>query len=133
MKQKPLWLTWLGLYIVCAGLGFIHEPVGLGKALLVLLALIFFVPPFILLAQKDEKTNRRLRLISLIWLIAMPAMMIINILSYTLSDAWGVVLNGILVILTSPMFCGQYWVVSIFLMACLFISAQTAIKKEKAG
>ena len=78
MKQKTLWLTWLYLYILCAVLGFIPEPYGLIKALMVLLSVACFVPGFLLARQGQA---RRVRLICLIWLISATVLVILNFAS----------------------------------------------------
>ena len=49
MKKSTLCVLWGIFYIICAGLGFIQEPQGLARALLFLCAVLFFVPPALLL------------------------------------------------------------------------------------
>ena len=51
MKKSTLYLLWAGLFIICAGLGFIPEPVGFPRFLLTALSIGFFVPPALLLHQ----------------------------------------------------------------------------------
>ena len=43
MTEKKLYMLWGVLFILCAALGFIPEPEGLLKALLVLVSILFFV------------------------------------------------------------------------------------------
>ena len=51
MREKILYASWGCLYILCVGLGTIQEPAGFGKAVLVAISLLFFVPGALLLAD----------------------------------------------------------------------------------
>jgi hypothetical protein len=42
----------------------------------------------------------------------------------------GNLLHILLIIVSAPMVCGQYWVLSLFLWACLMIWAQKLLKKK---
>ena len=57
MKTKTLWLSWLYMFILCAVLGFIPEPGGFFKFLLVAAAAAFFVPGFVLLTKADHRSE----------------------------------------------------------------------------
>ena len=65
MREKILYASWSCLYILCVGLGTIQEPAGFGKAVLVAISLLFFVPGVLLLADAvktgDKKGLLRLR------------------------------------------------------------------------
>lgn len=134
MKDKHLYALWGGLYILCAFLGAIEAPEGLLKALLVLLAVGFFVPGGVLLYRgigaHDRKAVGRIRNIALIWLGATVIMMVLNILSVNFSQTAGDWLYALLVLVSSPMVCGRYWVVTLFLWACLLFTALTHMPKK---
>ena len=51
MKKQVLFGLWAGLFIVCAGLGFIPEPEGGVRTALTLSAIFAFVPPAALIWQ----------------------------------------------------------------------------------
>ena len=125
MREKILYAIWGGLYAVCTVLGFVNGAQGLGKLLLLLTALIFFVPGGILLYDaiqaQDRKALLRLRIISACSLGLTMALLIANILSVSASAAVGEALHGFLVLVSVPMFCSQYWLVSLFLWACLLM------------
>ena len=125
MKTRILYITWAGLYAVCAVLGLIPVSGGVGKALFLLTSLIFFIPPAILLynARKsgDRKTLRRIGLISASSLGLTLLFLLANILSTGASGRVGEVLHGILALVSAPMFCSQYWLISLFLWACLLM------------
>ena len=128
MKQKTLWFSWLYLYILCAVLGFIPEPYGLVKALMVLLSVACFLPGFLLAYRGEAKRVRR---ICLLWLIAATVLVMCNFASALMPRVWGHIFYFALVILASPMVCGQYWAVSLFLGACVLMYALSLEKKEK--
>ena len=135
MKFRFIWLSWLYMYILCAAVSFIPEPAGFFKVLFVLLALGFFVPGMILLVKADHrddcKTIRLIRLISICALVASTLMIILNILSATMSKAWGDVLYVMLILFANPMICGQYWVIGLFGWAFLLFYAISLLKKQR--
>lgn len=125
MKQRNLWLLWLCLYVICLIAGFIPNPTGFGKVLLILLSAGFFVPGGLLLydahRRQDKKALMSIRLISLGSLVLTVVLFIANLLSVFVSDVAGTVLHVFLNIVSVPMFAMQYWLVSLFLWSCLFI------------
>lgn len=135
MKNKTIYLIWGLLYIICALLGFIPEPQGFGKALLILAAAAFFVPGWILLYRADRNGSiadlKIIRALCLISLGGTLIFLVLNFLSGQASVFAGDLLFGFLVIFSSPMVCAQYWVASIFLWACLLMTSLSALKKAK--
>lgn len=136
MSKKIWYALWGMLYIVCAAMGFISEAEGLLKGILVLLALLFFVPPGVLLyyavKQEDQKEIRRIRNLSLLSLIATLVLMIINILcALKGSEALGNALYAVLVLVSSPMYCARNGFVSLFLWACLLMVSMRFSRKQK--
>ena len=125
MKQRNLWLLWLCLYVICLIAGFIPNPTGFGKVLLILLSAGFFVPGGLLLydahRRQDKKVLMSIRLISLGSLVLTVVLFIANLLAVFVSDVAGTVLHVFLNIVSVPMFAMQYWLVSLFLWSCLFI------------
>lgn len=123
--KKALYGLWAVLYCICVGLGFVASPAGLGKILLTATALIFFLPPFWLIftarKEKDRKTILVLRLISAGVLALSLIFLVLNFLSVYFSAETGLVLHVLLAMFSAPMLCGQYWVISLFLWACLLI------------
>lgn len=134
MKKSTLFALWGGLFVVCAGLGFIPEPEGALCVLLVILALGFFVPPMVLVhqakAKKDCGMLILIRNLSAMSLILTLALLIANFMSFAASEVVGNILYALLIIVTSPMICGQYWVLSMFLWAYLMIACAAALKKK---
>lgn len=133
MNHKTLYGSWVFLFILCAGLGFIPEPAGFGKAVLVLLALLFFLPPAWLLIRAvkagQKKTVCLIRRISLASLVLTLVLLVANLLSVNAPDGLGVFLHILLTVVSSPMLCGQYWFVSLFLWGCLLTGSFLRQKK----
>ncbi len=124
--SKTNWYTlWIVLYAACTGLGFVLEPQGIGTGFLVLLSLLFFLPPAMLLrwAIPREKWNtvRLIRRLSLASLTATFLLLLCSFLSIVAPQWAGDVLHVLLGLVSTPMFCAQSWVVSLFLWACLLM------------
>lgn len=135
MNKKTWYTLWGAVYIICAALGFAYEPTGLLKAIFVVLALAFFVPPAVLLynAAKngDKRELRRIRNLSILSLTATLVLMIVNILcAVNGSEALGQTLYALLVLVSSPMYCAQNGLVSLFLWACLLMAAIHSLRKK---
>lgn len=126
MTKKYLYPIWGAMYIICAYLGLLPEQEGIAKVLMTLVAVAFFVPGFCLLgmaiARKDRKQLKYLRLISGIILGLTLLALVGNILSIMGSITLGNVLHVVLVLVSVPMMCGNYWALTLFLWAVLFMA-----------
>ncbi len=119
MKIKLTYTLWAVLFVICACLGFVRDAAGFGKVLLTLSSLIFFLPGVLLLFWGQVK---QVRIISLCSLGATLLLLVANFFSVLASRLVGDVLYAILVLISSPMVCSQYWVLSMFLWACLLMA-----------
>ena len=119
MKTKTLWLLWLYLFCFSCILGFIPNPTGLIKALLVLLAVGFFIPGGVLLYRGSRRTLGWIVFISAASLVLTTVSVILNFASVLMERIWGTVLYILMGILSTPMLCSQIWVISLFGWACL--------------
>ena len=134
MKKWILYGIWGCLYIVCAALGYaVTEPAGMQTFALVFFALLFFVPPVLLLVdayrQADKKTLLTLRWISGISLGLTLVFLVANVFSALGSDALGNAMYEILILVSVPMICSQHWFFSLFLWAGIFFT--TIVLKKK--
>lgn len=133
MKEKILYCIWACLFILCVGLGFIPEPVGFGKAVLVMISVLFFVPGGMILIDgiraNDRKAVLRIRWICIGSLSLTVGFLIANFCSVGASDAVGNTLYELLIIVSSPMICSQYWALSLFLWSCLLTGSFLLPKK----
>jgi hypothetical protein len=135
MKNKILYLIWGGLFILCALLGFIPEPEGFLSVVLLITALLFFVPGGLLLynayRNKDLSTMAVIRTLSLVSLITTLIFLVLNFLSVEAGEAAGNLLYGFLIIFSTPMVCSQNWLISLFLWACLLMASISLGKQSK--
>lgn len=133
MKQSAFYILWAGLFGLCAALGFIPEPEGLLKWLLVAASVLFFLPPLWLYRtaarEKDFTALKLLRSLSIASLSVTVMVLIVNILSVFFSETVGKLLYSVLVVVSTPMICSQYWVLSLFLWACLMVASGRQLKK----
>ena len=135
MKRSFLYPLWGGLFILCAGLGFIPEPAGATAVLLTGLSVLFFLPPAVLLyraaKEGDVPTLKLIRNLSALSLGLTVVLLIANFLSAAASETLGSVLYSILVIVTSPMICSGHWALSLFLWACLLTAALRELRGKQ--
>ena len=134
MNNKTLYWIWGGLFIFCGLLGFIPQPEGIVKVLMVVSSLAFFVPGGMLLYLNHKNGNlgtiRLVRNLAAISLGVTLVLLVLNFLSGKASSAMGDFLYGLLTMLSSPMVCSQYWFASLFLWACLLMTAISFLKKK---
>ena len=134
MKQSLWYALWGGLFIICAGLGFIPEPAGGARIVLRLVSLGFFVPPGYLLyrasQRKDTFTLRLIRNLSAMSLGLTLVLLVGNMASVLGSRFLGNLLHTLLVIVSSPMICSGSWALSMFLWACLLMVSLQQLKKK---
>ncbi len=135
MKEKILYFIWLSMYVLCAGLAFISEPQGATKLALAVIAVLFFVPGAVILYEamkrQDKKAILCVRIISGASLALTAVTLAATFISIRASAAVGKVLYEILILVSSPMICGQYWVISLFLWSCLFVASFSLKKGSK--
>lgn len=135
MNVTTLYALWGGMFIVCAGLGFIPDPTGPVRGLLTAVSLAFFVPPALILRRSartaDPVPAKLVRNLSALSLALTLVLLVLNFLSALRSETLGDLLYWILVIVSSPMVCSGYWALSLFLWACLLMSSLSVLKKVK--
>lgn len=133
MKNRILYAAWGGLFALCAGLGFLSEPAGWVQGILTAVSLLFFVPPALLLreanAQKKPRTAAIIGNLAALSLGLTLVLLMLNILSAFWSERVGIFLHGLLTIVSAPMMASGFWVLSLFLWACLLLSS-LAIRKR---
>ena len=134
MSNKTLYYIWGGLFIFCGLLGFIPQPEGIVKVLMVVASLVFFVPGGLLLYVGKKEGNYGtiavVRNLAIISLAVTLFLLVMNFLSGKASAAMGDFLYGLLVMLSAPMVCSQYWFLPLFLWACLLMTAISFREKK---
>ena len=129
--NKTSWFTlWGGLFILCAALGFLPIPDSFGRVALTALSVAFFIPPFVLLHNGDRLTAKLMRNLSLTSLLATVLLLIANFLSVGASETLGNILHTVLVIVSAPMVASGYWLLSLFLWACLLMYSLQILRKK---
>lgn len=123
MKRKTLYILWATLFILCAGLGFIPEPEGVAATALMVLSIVFFVPPALLLYRADASDAKLIRNLAALSLGLTLALLVLNFLTAFSSEVLGQILHYVLIIVTSPMICSGHWAMSLFLWACLLMAS----------
>ena len=135
MKEWILYGLWLCLYILCVGLGTVDVTDGVGKVLFLLTSLIFFVPGVILLClgfrEKNKKMLLRVRIVAICSLVLTVIVFCLNVMAVAADSKIGVLLNDLLNLVSAPMFCSQYWIVSVFCWGCLLSSSFMKLSDSK--
>ena len=135
MNKRNLFALWGGLFVICAGLGFIPAPSRAMQILMTLLSIAFFVPGALLLylakLSHDRDLALLIRSLCASSLVLTVVLIVANFLSALGSATLGNILNCVLTIVSAPMICSGYWALSLFLWACLMISAIKLSKNEK--
>ena len=133
-NTKNIWIIWAVLYALCTVCAFLPVDGDGTAGLFLLLSLGFFVPPTVLIykavTNKWPKVLRLIRNLSLISLSATLAAILLNFLAYEASQAWGLVLYWILILVSTPMICSQVWVVGLFGWALLLFTCLKFLKKK---
>ena len=134
MNKKKWYIVWAVLYGICAGLSCISEPEGVTAGLAVTMALLFFLPPAMLLywaiPRERWETVRSIRILSIVSLAGTFVLLILNFVSVGFSDTVGLVLYAVLILVSVPMVSMQAWIVSLFLWAVLLMVTLKYRKKR---
>ena len=132
-KETAAYILWACLYILCVGLGTVENVRGFAKVLFVLTALIFFLPGVYVLNLGIREKNRqmilRVRIVSICSLALTVIVFCANVIAVAGSKATGAFLNDLLNLVSAPMFCAQYWVLSLFCWGCLLSASFMKMKK----
>ena len=125
MNKKILFALWGVLFIVCAVVGFV--PAFEGG---LILAVLFFLPPAVLLYRADRDTALLIRNLSALSLGITMVTLVLNFILAVSSERLGTALHYVLVVVSTPMICSGYWVLSLFLWACLLMVSLKNLKKK---
>lgn len=132
MNQKMLFILWGILFAVCTGLGLMPEAPGV---LGTVAGCCSFLPPAFILyrARKagDRNCIKLIRNLSLSSLVLTLVLLVANLFAALGSQALGTVLHILLGILSAPMYACGYWVLSLFLWACLLMASLSFLKQKR--
>ena len=125
MNKKLLFTLWGALFLLTAGLGFLPESSGWRTAV----SALFFLPPALLLHTKERNTVLLVRNLAMLSLGVTMVTLILNFVLAVGSETLGSVLHYVLTIVSAPMICSGYWVLSLFGWACLLMVSIKLLKK----
>ena len=129
LSYKTLYIAWAVLFALTAVLGFVFpnaEGAGAKIALLVIAA-VFFLPPWVIL-RKTRAEGRRFhaRLIGFLAMASIvltAALLVLNLMSPLWGESVGIALNAALVIVSAPMVCSNFYALPLFLWGMLLAAA----------
>ena len=125
MNKKFLFALWGALFLLTAGLGFLPESSGWRTAV----SALFFLPPALLLHTKERNTVLLVRNLAMLSLGVTMVTLILNFVLAVSSETLGNILHYVLAVVSAPMLCSGYWVLSLFLWACLLMGSLRRLKK----
>ena len=120
MSKKMLYTLWGALFVLCAVLGLLPDAGIWGIAA----ALVFFLPPALLLYRGDREIRRLIRNLAALSLGLTALALVVSMLTAAGEEWLGNSLHYVLGIVSVPMFAARYWVLSLFLWACLLVAAR---------
>ena len=129
LSYKPLYIAWAMMFALTAALGFAFPEVENGWARfgLALVAILFFLPPGLVLAQAKAAGHRfHVRLVGYLALgslLLTVVLLALTLISFIWSDALANALYAALVIVSSPMICSNLYAISLFLWGTLLAGA----------
>ncbi len=137
MRYRMLYILWAGLFLLTAVLGLIFPAAeGIGKAVLRIISILFFLPPWLILEKARKEGCRRqrnvVRMFCAASLILTTVMLCLNILSAKHSDALGNALHWILTVVSAPMVCSNFYVLPLFLWAALLMFSFGRMEKPRS-
>ena len=123
MNKKSLFALWGVLFILTAVLVFF--PAGWWSTAI---SVLFFLPPALLLYRGDRNTAQLIRNLSALSLGVTLLVLILNFVLAVSSETLGNLLHIVLTIVSAPMMASGYWVLSLFLWACLLMASLKKLK-----
>ena len=133
-KEMIAYILWVCLYILCVGLGTVEDVKGFGKVLFVLTALIFFLPGgyvlYLGIREKNKKMLLRVRIVAICSLVMTVGVFAANVIAVAASSQVGRNLYDLLNLVSAPMFCSQYWIISLFCWGCLLSASFMKLNKK---
>ncbi|MBQ7099798.1 MAG: hypothetical protein IJO05_08780 [Oscillospiraceae bacterium] len=129
LSYKTLYIAWAILFALTAVLGFVFPNAGGAgaKIALLVIAAVFFLPPWVIL-RKTRAEGRRFhaRLIGFLAMASIvltAALLVLNLMSPLWGESVGIALNAALVIVSAPMVCSNFYALPLFLWGMLLAAA----------
>ena len=129
LSYKTLYIAWAVMFALTAVLGFAFPEVenGWGRFGLALVAVLFFLPPGLVLDRAKAEGHRfHVRLVGFLApgsLLLTVVLLALTLISFIWSDVLANALYAALVIVSSPMICSNCYAISLFLWGTLIAGA----------
>ena len=128
MRFGALYTAWAMLFALTAALGLCFPAAEGGlKALLLIVSMVFFLPPWAILRKARQTGNAHHRklvgLLAALSLVLTTVLLCLNILSFTDAEGLGELLHIVLTIVSAPMVCSNFFAVPLFLWAALLMDS----------
>ena len=129
ISYKTLYIAWAVMCVLTAALGFAFPEVenGWGRFGLALVAVLFFLPPGLVLDRAKAEGHRfHVRLVGFLALgslLLTVVLLALTLISFIWSDVLANALYAALVIVSSPMICSNCYAISLFLWGTLIAGA----------
>lgn len=129
LSYKTLYIAWAVMFALTVALGFqFPEPESrLLRVVLILIALLFFLPPWVVLVKAKAGGQRfHVRLVGLLAvasIVLTVLLIVLNIMSPMWSEAVGNALNAAMIVVSAPMVCSNYYVSSLFMWGVIIAEA----------
>ena len=128
LRYRPLYLCWAALFALTGLLGLAAPGAkGLGRGVLIGLALGFFLPPWMILVKAKTAGAKQhivlIRCLAAASLAATVVLLCAGIRSLTLGQQAGSLLHILTSILCAPLTCGNYYALPIFCWATLLFGS----------
>ena len=135
MVKKTMYVFWGGMLTLCAAFGFLPVSAGAARGAMITLAVLSFIPPTVIVTLSSREGASadlwRIRNLSIASLSLTLAALLANFATLAAPEWAGNALYAILIIVSSPMICGQYWILSLTLWAALLWTCIILLKKRK--
>ena len=124
LTYKTLYIAWAAMFVLTAALGFAFpSAMGALLAVLRLIAVLFFLPPAVILVRA-KRAGERFHVLLLRWLalasiVLTAVLLVLNLLSTPWPLAIGNALYAALVVISAPMACANHYALSLFLWGTL--------------
>ena len=123
LSYKTLYTLWAAMFVLTAVLGFVF-PTAEGAAArlaLMLVSVLFFLPPWAILGRGERKHVLLVRYLSVASIVLTVVLLCLNLMSARWSEAVGIALNAALTVVSAPMLCSNFYVLPLFLWGALLM------------
>ena len=123
LSIQSLYTLWAAMFALTAVLGFAF-PTADGAAArlaLMLVSVLFFLPPWVILARGGREHRLLVRYLSMASIALTVVLLCLNLMSARWSESVGIALNAALTVVSAPMVCSNFYVLPLFLWGTLLM------------